>query len=102
MRLMKVRDDRHLYYPDSFPRDEQYRGGPGYVVDMDAPFEADWCKGQEYKLIEADPKSKASPIESNHGIRIIKDASQRVAAKPAASESVKSKPLPAVDAFARK
>lgn len=100
MRLMKVRPDRHLYYPDSFPRDEQYRGGPGYVVDMDAPFEAEWCKGQEYKFVDAEPKSSPSPIESNHGIRIISEAKRSVAEKPQlARESVKSKPLPAVELF---
>lgn len=100
MRLMKVREDRHLYYPNSFPRDEQYRGGPGYVVDLDAPLEASWCEGQEYKLVPADAGSKPSAIKCNHALRLLKEHAAKTSGAPATQAQPVAKvggSMPSVD-----
>lgn len=53
-----------LLFPYTFPEHDRYRGNKGFVVDLDAPCEAEWCKDQEHKLEPAPEATEASPI--NH------------------------------------
>ena len=60
----------HLQWPEHWSnRDMRYRGGPGTIVDMDNPLEAEWLKGQEHKLEPIEVKGKfkdAVPTEITH------------------------------------
>ncbi len=82
-----------LYFPDSFNHPELIRGGKGYVVDLDAPFEREWCARQEYKLEPAPAKAKPSPIV--HPIARQKIAAW-LAANPAEAAKLAAKPAPVV------
>jgi hypothetical protein len=63
MKLMQVKGRWTLNWPVGVADPMDPRRGPrGYVVDMDAPLERQWCAGQEYKLEPAPHGAKASPI----------------------------------------
>jgi hypothetical protein len=97
MKLMVVKDGSHLHWPESLAgSDNRYRGGTGYVVDMDAPREVAWCAGQAYKLRPAPDGAVASKIDFAPALRALKAEKEKPQA--AAQAPVKSKPLPAVDA----
>lgn len=98
--LMQVRGNGCvLYFPQTFQHPELLRGGRGYVVDLDAPCEREWCKGQEYKLEPAPAGAKPTPIVHRVAKDLIlaaiaKDPSPAAIAKP---EPVKvDAPKPAV------
>lgn len=87
--LMQVRSNGCiLYFPDTFPQQQRYRGGEGYVVDLDAPLEREWCAGQMHKLEPAAKGAKAASIEDPVALRLQKNEVARLAAegsKPKAS-----------------
>jgi len=62
-KLMQVRERCILVWPNAFESDSPYRGGPGYVVDLEAPCEAEWCGWQEEKLEPAAKDAKADEIK---------------------------------------
>lgn len=66
MNLQAVKVGRFLHWPAAFEVDmNRFRGAAGYVVDLDAPLEAEWCSGQTHKLEPAPAGSKPNKI--NHG-----------------------------------
>jgi len=76
--LKQVKKNEHLYWPDNVaPRDTQYRGGAGYVVDDAAPCEAAFLKGQEHKLEAAPDGAVASPITLPYAQRLVLLASSK-------------------------
>lgn len=62
-KLMQVREHCILVWPNSFESDSPYRGGEGYVVDLDAPCESDWCGWQAEKLEPARKGAEADEIK---------------------------------------
>ena len=104
MKLMQVIKGRALLWPDNFTSQAQIHRGPeGYVVDLDAPCEAEWCKGQLHKLEPAPEGSKPSPIDSPIAKRAIEAALKKDA--PAKAAPVKKQTggdLPAVDVPAKR
>lgn len=73
MNLRRVHGKFILFYPYSFPENQRFRGSAGYVVDLDAPLEAEWCAGQEYKLEPAPDAKAATPIEHPIAARMIRE-----------------------------
>ena len=64
MKLKVVKKGSHFHWPEGLgPTKDRYRGGEGTVIDLDAPFESEWCKGQEYKLEDAPAGAVPSKIE---------------------------------------
>jgi len=62
-RLVRVRRNQHYHWPDGYGSGEfHYRGGEGYVIDLDAPFEEDWIVGQEFK-VEPVPEAEIAGAE---------------------------------------
>ena len=47
------------------PRTGPPRGREGYVVDLDAPFEEEWCKGQEFKLEPAPDATETGSLDES-------------------------------------
>jgi hypothetical protein len=102
MNLKRVKKDEHLHWPHSVSgSDTSYRGGPGYVLDLDAPCERDlFLKGQEHKLEPAPAGSKLTPITHAIALNAIKAARAKSAAPtaPAAAPIAKlGGELPLVD-----
>jgi hypothetical protein len=103
MRLMRVKKGRSLHWPENFTSaDDLYRGGEGYVVDLDAPHEAEWCAGMLHVLEPAPPDVKdATPIKQPRALRLIAAAKAAKAPAPAAAKAAEPKPvqpdLPSVD-----
>ena len=60
-----------LNWPPSIEQQYPARGRIGYVVDLDAPLEREWCKGQEYKLAPAPDATAANPINNPVAARAI-------------------------------
>lgn len=71
MNLQRVKRNGLLVFPYTFPEHERQRGGPGYVVDLDAPLEAEWCRDQEWKLEPAPEGSTPSKITSPQALRLL-------------------------------
>ncbi len=60
MNLHRVKgNNTRLLWPPSLPSASVIRGDKGYVVDLDAPLETEWCAGQMHKL-EPAPDAKAA------------------------------------------
>ncbi len=104
MNLMQVLPDRALHWPEDLSGPAQrYRGGEGYVVDLDAPFEAEWCAGQLHKLTAAPAGAKPSEITLRAALGLITERDRKDAkdAKAGAKSAAASKPiasdLPSVD-----
>jgi hypothetical protein len=99
MKLMKVKLSKHLHWPEDLLGGDYgaavVRLAPGGIVDLDAPLEREWCKGQEYKLEPAPANSKATPIEHPAALRAIRKAASAKA--PAKSEPRSTEGLPSVD-----
>lgn len=89
MNLKQVKPGEHLHWPSSVSGSgASYRGGPGYVLDLDAPCErAMFVVGQEHKLVSAPVGLNPDPITNAVAIDAIKRA---VAAK--SSNAKPSKP----------
>lgn len=63
MNLKRVKKGEHLHWPPTIAEgDKRYRGGEGYVLDMDAPLEKQWCAGQLYKLEDAPAGAKPNEL----------------------------------------
>jgi hypothetical protein len=60
-----------LLFPYTIPERDRFRGGQGYVVDLDAPCEAEWCKDQLHKLEPAPEATKANAIVSPLALRAL-------------------------------
>lgn len=58
--IQEVKDGSYLLWPETW--EPRFRGDGGYRVDLSAPFESDWCDGQEHKLQPCEAKA-ASTIE---------------------------------------
>lgn len=59
--LRVVRPGKYLHWPTSYGKGSAHaRGGPGTVVDLDAPLEDVFLAGQEYKLGELDAEQLKS------------------------------------------
>lgn len=101
MKLMRVKASRHLHWPESFTtKDGLHRGAPGYVVDLDAPFEREWCKGQEHKLEAAPVGAEVSEIAHPRALRELRELRQKAArskSKPDGEKPAIGGSLPAVD-----
>jgi hypothetical protein len=103
MNLMQVKGRWTLNWPVGIADPMDPRRGPrGYVVDMDAPLERQWCAGQEYKLEPAPKGAKPSPIEHARALAALRDWARKNATASADPAKAKaSKPiaadLPAVD-----
>lgn len=83
MRLMRVKKGRGLTWPNGFTSHEQsWRGGAGYVVDLDAPCETDlFCKGAMHVLEPAPTDvTAATKIELPRALKTISEARKRNAA----------------------
>ena len=62
-RLMRVISGGfYLHWPEHMPGENRLRGTGGYVVDLDAPLESEWCGMQMHKLEEAPEGSVPDPI----------------------------------------
>lgn len=99
MKLMQVISGRAILWPESFTAQAQrFRGAQGYVVDLDAPCEAEWCAGQHHKLEPAPEGAVASAIESPIAKRAIEAAMKKAgAAPPAPAKPAIPADLPSVD-----
>ena len=85
--MKQVKKGAHLHWPDALVgRESRYRGGAGYVVDLSAPMEAEWCAGQLHKLEDAPKGATPDKITLGQAARKL----QKLAASKAAP-----KPLPA-------
>jgi hypothetical protein len=71
-----------LYFPETFSQDFRYRGSQGFVVDLDAPLEREWCAGQMHKLEPAPDATEAAPVTHPVAIRLIKAEITRLASLP--------------------
>lgn len=73
--LRIVRPSKTLFWPDKYGWSEKdrVRGTPGYIVDLDAPLERDWCEGQLYKLAAAPAGSVPSEIKSPKAARDLRE-----------------------------
>ncbi len=90
MNLKRVKKGAHLHWPTTIADGtKRYRGGEGYVLDMDAALEREWCAGQLYKLEDAPAGSVPSEITLANALGARKLA-----------ESKKAKPGPTVEAKA--
>lgn len=97
MNLHAVKQGFYLHWPEDFgPTTARLRGGPGYVVDLDAPFETKWCKGQMHKLIPAEKGAKPSAIEHPRATREL-SAKRRADEKPVPNKPAVGGGMPAVD-----
>jgi len=67
-----------LYFPDSFPQQQRYRGSEGFVVNLNAPLEREWCAGQLHKLEAAPKGAQAAPVDDPIAIRLIKAEQLRI------------------------
>lgn len=76
-----------LVFPYTFPEHDRFRGSKGYVVDLDAPCEATWCKGQEHKLEPAPEAKAANPINHPLAVRAITAEKARLAAAAEKADS---------------
>lgn len=74
MNLQRVRKNCILMFPYGFPEAARYRGGAGYIVDLDAPREDVWCAGQLWKLEAAPDAKEASKLEHPQAVREIRAA----------------------------
>lgn len=84
MDLQVVKSPFALHWPDELGSDS-WRGGPGYVVNMDAPFEREkFCAGQMHKFEPAPKGAVANKIEHPAALRAIAVASKVPPAAPAA------------------
>jgi hypothetical protein len=101
MDLRVVKDGRYLHFPEAFgPIENRGRGGPGHCVNLDAPFEREWCKGQEHKLEPAPKGAMPNAIVHPIALRMIRDLDAKPkAAAPAAQPTGKpiQADLPSVD-----
>jgi hypothetical protein len=100
---MRVKKGRSLHWPENFTSaDDLYRGGEGYVVDLDAPHEAEWCAGMLH-VLEPAPKdvTAATPIKNARALRMVNEAKRNPAPVATSTAQTASKPvqsdLPAVD-----
>lgn len=82
-----------LWPADVFPKARRHRGGAGYVVDLDAPLEREWCAGQERKLVTPEralaqgiikegDEIEPNEIEEPIAIRALVDAGHHPRSKP--------------------
>ena len=102
MDLRQVKQHEHLLWPQSVAgQDAIYRGGSGYVVDMSAPLEREWCAEQMHKLAPAgDGVTAASAITNGNALRLIKDHAAKTSSAPAKQSPQVAKvggALPSVD-----
>lgn len=74
-----------LNWPLSIEQNHPPRGRKGYVVDLDAPLEREWCAGQEYKITPAPEATAANPITHPMAVRQIAAHAKAAAQKPASS-----------------
>lgn len=111
--LWKVRPTKHLLWPRKFrsERDMPARGGPGFVVDLDLPWEKRLVSGQERHLIKLaeGEEGEARPIRNRGVIAwmveqkwIKKEKAQmllkgRIKANDAAQKPPKPQDLPKLD-----
>ena len=58
--FMRVRRSFYLHWPKELG---VARGPTGYIVDMNAPLEAEWCRGQMHKLERAPDATEATSID---------------------------------------
>lgn len=66
MNLHTVKAGKFLHWPAQFElNNSRFRGAAGYVVDLDAPLEREWCAGQTHKLEPSAKGLKATTI--THG-----------------------------------
>lgn len=92
MNLKRVKNGCHLHWPPTMAGAEKsYRGGPGTVVDLDAPLERDWIKGQEYKLEDAPKDAEPTELELPNAIGSRRKAEQEGKQKPAPTVAEKAK-----------
>lgn len=81
MNLHKVRGNGCvLYFPKTLPQSELLRGGTGYVVDLDAPCEREWCADQLWKLESAPEAKEANRITNRAALAEIAKETARIAA----------------------
>lgn len=82
--LYRVKEGHNLTWPSGWPLGDKgrIRGRAGYVVDISAPFETDWCDGQQHKLEPAEPGDKATPHEHPRAVRMLRDLAEQDAPKP--------------------
>lgn len=102
MNLMQVLPDRALHWPEELSGPAQrYRGGEGYVVDLDAPFESAWCAGQIHKLAPAKADATPSEITLRAALGAIAEHERKRAKAGAQAATSAPKPptadLPSVD-----
>lgn len=87
-KLMVVRKGFYLQWPKSLGGNKCGRGGPGYVVDMTAPFEKDWCKGVMHMLEPAPKGATVDSIDVCPGARNLRRKALAEAKKPAPKKKV--------------
>ena len=102
MDLRQVKPSEHLLWPQSVAgQDTSYRGGAGYVVDLSAPLEREWCVGQMHKLAPAgDGVTAASAITNGNALRLVKSHASKSSNAPAKQSPEVAKvggALPSVD-----
>jgi hypothetical protein len=90
-RLAKVKRNAHLHWPVGYGTNAaHYRGGEGYIVDLDGPFEDEWLEGQAFKL---EPCEEGEPSEITNG--------RAVAMLREHAKSLKSAPLTPAEVLLR-
>jgi len=88
MDLQRVKGNGcQLYYPITFPEQTRYRGAEGYVVDLDAPGEREFCKGQEWKLEPAPDGSTPDAIRHPTAMKLGAEIVRREAAEADAEKA---------------
>jgi len=80
---MQVRKGRSLHWPEGFyPEGESLRGLAGYVVDLDAPHEQEWCGGLLHVLEPAPIGAVASPLNLPRAKRMVTEAHRATGKAP--------------------
>jgi hypothetical protein len=92
MNLQRVRKNMILVFPYGFPEVDRFRGKAGYIVDLDAPCEATWCKDQEFKFEPALDADKASPIVHPIAVRAVMAERARLAAEASKPKTEEKEP----------
>lgn len=96
MDLRVVKSGRAYHWPSNYGKDP-VRGLAGTVIDLDAPKEREWAKGQEHKLEPAPEGAVPTPIKHPVALRAIEALSRKPAAPAEPAKPKVGGDMPAVD-----
>lgn len=67
LRRIKLDSCFSIFWPAEYGGD-LYRGGPGYIVDFDEPYEREWLKGLEYRFEDVPEGESTKADEITHPV----------------------------------